>query len=78
MIKILGFQIKKGNKKIGLIYKSGSNDQTLSNWKRIFGKQNLSTINDGGIPLSSVEEINEMWDKINNLVTGEVESRTNA
>ena len=62
---------KNNNKKIGLVYKSSSSDQTFSNWTRIFGKQNISVINDHGIPLSSVDELNDMWDKINRLVIGE-------
>ena len=61
-------EMEKRNKKIGLIFKSSINDQTLSNWTRIFGNKNLSVINDQGIPVLSVDEINDMWEKINSLI----------
>lgn len=51
-------------KKLGLIYRSGPNDRTASNWRRIFGNAAIEEIETEGIDVSSVEAIKSLWVKI--------------
>jgi hypothetical protein len=60
---------RKVPRKIGLIYKSGPKDQTLSNWTRTFGSENIEEINNNGLPTSSVEAIDRMWKKIWDMIS---------
>ncbi len=60
--------VQFNKKKIGLIYKANSNDKTEANWKSIFTSNEVEIISKEGLVVSSVESINEMWEKIDQWI----------
>jgi hypothetical protein len=60
--------INWNDKKLGLVFRGGSSDETEMHWKRVAGEQTISMKIHSGIPLESVSTVKGFWKEVSDFL----------